>query len=145
VGRTTIFIRRRDGRIEVRLNEWGRQFIKEQFSLLMSAQEDSEHEWYAPLSTPIDPSRDDDDPLRQLERQRLAASNVELALLSVDDGFLNDAEAWAWLSSLQRVLRASASDFGLHTDKDVEQASAEEREVVLSLQQLLFELADVLS
>ena len=145
MGRSTIFIRRRDGRIEVRLNEWGRQFIKEQFTTLSVAQEDVDHDWFAPLSSPIDPSRDDDDPLRTLERQKSTASNVELALLTVDDEFLNDAEAWAWLSSLQRALRATASSMDLASAHDVEEASESDLEIVHALQQLLFELAEVLA
>ncbi len=145
MGRTTIFIRRRDGRIEVRLNEWARQFIEQQFTTLSLAQEDVGHDWFAPLSAPIDPSRDDDDPLCTLERQKSTASNVELALLTVDEEFLNDGEAWAWLRSLQRALRATASTMDLATAQDVEVASASDLEVVHALQLLLFELAEVLS
>ncbi len=145
MGRGTVFIRRRDGRIEVRLNDGGREFVKEQFTMLIAAQQDVHHEWFSTLSAPIDPSQDDDDPLRSLERQKFVASNVELALMSSDDTFLNDAEAWAWLSSLQRALRANASSFGLADADDVEQASEPQLNIVHSLQQLLFELADVLS
>jgi hypothetical protein len=145
VGRSDLFVRRRDGRIEVRLNEFARQFVRDQLTTLSLAQEDAHHAWYAPLSAPIDPSRDDDDPLRTLERQKASATNVELALMTVDDEFLNEAEAWAWLSSLQRALRALASTLELASLDDVRECEHIEIEIVVSLQQLLFALAEVLA
>jgi hypothetical protein len=143
--RNQIFVRRRDGRIEVRLSDEGRAFVREQFGRLRVADEDEHHEWHLSLHQPIDPGLDDDDPLRSLERQRAMASNAELALLTADEQFLNEGEAWAWLSSLQLALRAVASLAGLLTADDVTKRPDEELVEVYALQQLLFDLSEAVS
>jgi hypothetical protein len=145
VSRNRIFIRRRDGRIEVRLSDDGRAFVREWFSRLRVAEADAEHAWHGSLSPPIDPGQDADDPLRSLERQRAVATNAELALLSTDEDLLSEGEAWAWLSSLQLALRATAALEGLATADDVEHATANELAEVRALQHLLGELADALA
>ena len=145
MARSQLFVKKRDGSVEVLLNQFGRDFVRVQFQLLHDAHEEVGHQWTASLSQPIDPSRDLDDPLRTLERQKATASNAELALLTVDEPTLNTSEAWAWLSSLQLALRATASAKHLATSEDLEQAAIEDLDLIHSLQQLLFELADALS
>lgn len=140
-----IFVRRRDGRIEVRLNQAGRQFVHEQFARLRLAAADPDSPWREPLHQPIDPSQDADDPLRSLERESVVNSNAELALLSADEPFLTEAEAWAWLTSLQLALRATASLQHLATEEDLKSATPEELVVVHSLQDLLSDLVHALS
>ncbi len=73
------------------------------------------------------------------------SSNAELSLITANEEYLSDGEAWAWMSSLQLALRANASTQGLNSADDVDSATDGELVVIHVLQQLLFELADVLS
>ncbi len=139
-----LFIRRRDGRVEVRLNEAGRDVVRTAVRRVVAAENDLDDEWNATLNGPIDPSRDQDDPLLTLARQHDMSSNAELALMTIDEAFLNDGEAWAWLSTLQVALRATASAHGLVNDERVTSADEAVLGEVQILQSLLFSLADVL-
>lgn len=143
--RSRIFVSRRDGRIDVRLSDEGREFVREQFGRLRVAEADPQHAWRGSLDQPIDPSRDDDDPLRRLERSDLVTSNAELALVTVGEESLSSGEAWAWMTSLQLALRACAVTHGLLTAADVESASASQIADVVNLQALLFDLSAALS
>jgi len=145
MARDSLFARRRDGRIEIRLNDLGRDFVRTRFAELVAAQDDSEHRWRASLEQPIDPARDADDPLSSLERQKSVANNAELALLTVDEQYLSEGEAWAWLSSLQHVLRAAAADHGVVDYVTLDAASPETLDEIFSLQQLLFNLSEALA
>lgn len=138
-----LFVRRRDGRIEVRLNEAGREVVRAALRRVVAAEHDLDDEWSTTLNGPIDPSRDQDDPLLTLARQHDMSSNAELALVTVDEPFLNDGEAWAWLSTLQVALRATASAHGLVDDRRMEDADDAVRDEIQILQSLLFALADV--
>lgn len=139
-----IFVRRRDGRIEVRLSPEGRQFVAEVFREVVAAERDVEHRWRSGLLPPINPSRDEDDPVTSLQRQQEMATNSELALMTVEEQFLNETEAWVWLSTLQTALRVSAAHFGMFDDDAVEHAPDDQIAFVRTLQQLLFALADCL-
>lgn len=139
-----LFVRRRDGRVEVRLNDEGRGFVRALFQEVVTAERDPEHQWRAGLLPPIDPSRDEDDPLASLQRQQQIATNAELALMTVEEQFLNDAEAWVWLNTLQVALRATALSNGLFDEDRLEAAEASIVDQVRGMQQLLFELADCL-
>ena len=136
-----LFIRRRDGRIEVRLNEFARSIVRDAVSNVLMAERDPDHEWHVSLSGPIDPSRDEDNPVSMLTRQNETSTNAELAGLTVDEEFLTDAEAWAWLATLQVALRSTASAKGLHSDAQLESCDEEVLHYVRTLQQFLFELA----
>jgi hypothetical protein len=136
-----LFVRRRDGRVEVRLNEVGRAIVREVFAHVIAAERDSEHEWHLSLSPPINPSNDDDDPLSTLARQSEMASNAELALMTLQEQFLNDAESWAWLCTLQVALRATAVVNGILSDEKLESASPELLDEIRTLQQFLFDLS----
>jgi hypothetical protein len=140
-GRHRIFVRRRDGRVEVRLNELGRAVAREAFGHVVAAERDSDHDWHTSLSSPIDPSRDADDPLATLGRQHEVATNAELALMTLDEEFLNDAEAWAWLTTLQVALRSTALANGILDEARLNTADAEVLTSVRTLQQFLFDLA----
>ncbi len=145
MGKTTIFIRRRDGRIEVRLNDYGRTFVRDLLTHLMDVETQADHPWRSATNQPIDPASDADDPLWVLERERMTSSHAELALMTVDDEFLTDAEAWAWLCALQNVLRGVSSERGFFSDTDVERASDDALSDVRLIQLLLFELAEVVT
>jgi len=145
MARTRLFARQRDGRIEVRLNEFGHDFVRVRFADLVAAQELPEHRWRAFLEQPIDPARDADDPLSSLERQKAVATNAELALLTADEDYLSEGEAWSWLSSLQHVLRAAAFDQGVVDYVSLHAASPEALEEIHALQQLLFDLSEALN
>ena len=144
VSRHRLFIRRRDKRIEVLLNDVGRNVVREAVARVVAAEQDPNHEWRASLESPIDPSNDEDDPVAKLSRQHEVATNAELALLTVDEQFLNDAEAWAWLTTLQVALRSTAVSHGLLSDEKLAQGDAEVLTFVRTLQHLLFDLADCL-
>ncbi len=64
--------------------------------------------------------------------------------MTVDEQYLNDAEAWVWLTTLQVALRATALARGLFDDERLEAADASVVDQVRGMQQLLFELADCL-
>jgi len=137
-----LFIRRRDGRVEVRLNERGRELVRDLFEQVVAAERDPAHEWHASLSTPIDPSNDEDDPVAILTRQSETSTNAELAVMTADEQFLNDREAWAWLTTMQVALRSIAVTNGLLSDEKLAQSDEEMRARVQALQQLLFSLAE---
>ena len=136
-----LFTRRRDGRIEVRLNDAGRVFLQEVFVRVVAAERDGEHEWHLSLHSPINPSSDDDDPLSTLARQHEIATNAELALMTLKEEYLNDAEAWAWLSTLQVALRAIAVVHGLLSDERLASCPPEVLEDIRTMQHFLFDLA----
>ena len=136
-----LFVRRRDGRIEVRLNDVGRGMVREVFAHVLAAERDPEHEWHLSLNPPINPSSDDDDPLSTLARQSETASNAELAVMTLQEQYLTDSEAWAWLSTLQVALRSTAVANGILSDEKLESASDELLDEIHILQQLLFDLA----
>jgi len=139
-----LFIRRRDGRIEVRLNEQGRAIVKDVFTQVLAAERTNDHEWHASLVSPISPSDDHDNPMSILQRQSETSTNAELALASVSDDFINDAEAWAWLTSLQVALRSVVVSKGILSDEALTSAPSQLKEYVAILQQFLFALAEVL-
>lgn len=140
-GRHRIFVRRRDGRVEVRLNDLGRSVAREAFGRVVAAERDPDHEWHPALNAPIDPSRDADDPVSTLGRQHDIATNAELAVMTLNEQFLTDAEAWAWLTTLQVALRATAVAHGLLDEERLAGADAEVVTYVRTLQQFLFDLA----
>jgi hypothetical protein len=57
---------------------------------------------------------------------------------------LNDAEAWAWLSTLQVALRATAVANGLLSDEKLAACDPELMNFIRTLQSFLFELAECL-
>jgi hypothetical protein len=138
---TKLFARRRDGRIEVRLNDVGRGVVREVFAHVLAGERDPEHEWHLSLNPPINPSDDDDDPLSTLARQSETASNAELAFMTLQEQYLTDSEAWAWLSTLQVALRSTAVANGILSDEKLESASPELLDGIHILQQFLFDLA----
>ncbi|HSN02635.1 MAG TPA: hypothetical protein VLS91_04035 [Acidimicrobiales bacterium] len=139
-----LFVRRRDGRIEVRLNDAGRNFVRDVFAQVVTAEREPEHLWHASLHSPIDPSVDADNPLATLSRQSETTTNAELALVCVDEEFLTNAEAWAWLTSLQVALRSVAVSNGVLSDERLTEVEVELRAEIETLQSLLFSLAECL-
>ena len=139
-----LFVRRRDGRVEVRLNDYGREVIRGAFANVLAAERDADHEWHVALTGPIDPSLDHDNPLSMLTRENETSTNAELAGLSVEEQFLNETEAWAWLTTLQVALRSTAQSKGLLTDEQLAGAEPALLDYVRTLQQFLFQLADCL-
>jgi len=127
--------------VEVRLNEAGRALVREMFAHVVAAERDPEHDWHLSLNSPINPSSDDDDPLATLARQSDIATNAELSIMTVREEFLNDAEAWAWLSTLQVALRSTAVANGILSDEKLESCVPDLLNEIRMIQQLLFELA----
>jgi len=76
-----------------------------------------------------------------LARQTETSTNAELASLTVDEQFLNDAEAWVWLTTLQVALRSTAQTNGLLTDELLAEADEQMLSYVRTIQSLLFDLA----
>ena len=144
VGRHRMFVRKRDGRIEVRLNDLGRGVAREAFGHVVAAERDPNHEWHVTLSAPIDPSSDQDDPLAILTRQNETSTNAELAVMTLNEQYLTDSEAWAWLSTLQVALRSSAVANGLLSEDKLAACEPELMNFIRTLQSFLFELAECL-
>jgi hypothetical protein len=144
VAGSKLFIRRRDGRIEVRLNEYARSVVRDAFANVLAAERDPNHEWHVSLSGPIDPSLDHDNPVSMLSRQNEMSTNAELASLTVNEDFLNSGEAWSWLTTLQVALRSTAQSKGLVTDEQLAASNDDVLAYVQTLQQFLFQLADCL-
>lgn len=125
----------------MRLNDVGRAAIREVFAHVLAAEREPEHEWHLSLNAPINPSSDDDDPLSSLARQNEIASNAELSIMTLNEQYLNDAEGWAWLSTLQVALRSTAVVNGLLSDEKLEACAPELLDDIRTMQQFLFELA----
>ncbi|MGH3732422.1 MAG: hypothetical protein ACRDVC_03475 [Acidimicrobiales bacterium] len=138
---TKLFVRRRDGQVEVRLNDVGRGIVREVFAHVLAGERDPEHEWNLSLNPPINPSNDNDDPLSILARQSETASNAELAVMTLQEQNLTDAEAWAWLCTLQVGLRTMAIMNGILSDEKLESAPTELLDDIRTLQQFLFDLS----
>jgi hypothetical protein len=136
-----LFLRRRDGRIEVRLNDTGRAAVREIFAHVVASERDPDHEWHVTMNAPINPGDDHDDPLATLTRQHDVATNAELAVMTLKEEFLNDAEAWAWLCTIQVALRATAVSKGLLSDEKLAACEPELLEEIRLMQQFLFDLA----
>ena len=66
----------------------------------------------------------------------------DVAVMTLNEEFLNDAEAWAWLSTLQLALRSTAIANGLLSDEKLASCDEELLHFVHTLQQYLFELAE---
>jgi hypothetical protein len=139
-----LFVRRRDGRIEVKLNEAGRAIAREAFGRVYVAEHDNDHEWHKTLNGPINPSVDADDPLLILARQSATGSNAELAIATLHDEFLTEQEAWAWLTTLQVALRATAVTNDIYDETQLEAADETLVDTIRTLQMFLFGLAEVL-
>lgn len=136
-----LFVRRRDGRIEVRLNDAGRAIVREVFGHVLAAERDPDHEWHLSLNAPINPSSDEDDPVATLARQNDIASNAELSVMTLNEEYLTDAEGWAWLSTLQVALRSTAVVNGILSDEKLETCPVELLEDIRTMQHFLFDLA----
>ncbi len=137
-----LFVRRRDGRIEVRLNDAGREVAREAFGRVIAAERDPQHEWRDTLNPPIDPSIDADDPFSTLNRQNEISTNAELAYMTLGEQFLNEGEAWAWLSTLQIALRSTAISHGLLSEQKLSACEPPLLDFIRTLQQFLFSLAE---
>lgn len=138
---TKLFIRRRDGRIEVRLNDAGRDAIREVFAHVVASERDPDHEWHLSMNAPINPSNDNDDPLSTLSRQHDIATNAELSVMTLNEQFLNDAEAWSWLCTIQVALRSTAVSKGIMDDEKLASCEPELLDEIRLMQQFLFDLA----
>jgi len=142
MSKNKMFIKRRDGRIEVRLNDTGRAILYESFGHVVAAERDPEHDWHRSLNSPIDPSSDDDNPLSMLTRQSQISTNAELAFMTRNEQFINEQEAWAWLTTMQISLRETAFANGILNDEKWGSANDSLRDQIQTLQAFLFELAE---
>ncbi len=145
MARSKIFIQRRDGRIEVKLNKDAREFLASVVDQLIAAETDGAHPWHGSLHAPITPSADSDDPLRQYERQKATATNAELMKLTLDESFLSTDEAYAWLATMQLGMRARTAEAAIFTEEDLNRADEADLQTIRALQFFLFELATTLS
>ena len=136
-----LFVRRRDGRVEVRLNDYARSVARDAFVNVLSAERDPEHVWHAALSGPIDPSLDTDNPVSMLSRQNETSTNAELACVTIDESFLSENEAWAWLTTLQVALRSMSVSRGVLDDEQLANCPEDLMAWIQAVQHLLFELA----
>ncbi len=138
-----LFVRRRGGGIEVRLNAAGRAFVAAVAQRVAAAERGDDPGWGPLLASPIEPAGVED-PLVTLGRQRDVATNAELVGLTVGDDELTDAEAWAWLSTLQLALRALADENAITDDDALASSASPIVDQVHTLQLMLFALASCL-
>ena len=116
-----LFVRRRDGRIEVRLNDAGRVVAREAFGRRGGGRAGP-----GPRVArgPECPDRSEQRHRRPasptLNRQSDIATNAELAVMTLNEQFLNESEAWAWLSTFQLALRSTAVANGLVNQERLE-------------------------
>jgi hypothetical protein len=59
-----------------------------------------------------------------------------------NEEFINEQEAWAWLTTMQIALRETAASKGLLSDEKWESADVALRNQIQTLQAFLFELAE---
>lgn len=93
------------------------------------------------MNPPINPSNDNDDPLSTLSRQHDIATNAELSVMTLKEQFLNEAEAWAWLCTIQVALRSTAVSKGILSDEKLAACDPELLDQIRLMQQFLFDLA----
>jgi hypothetical protein len=139
-----LFKKKRDGSISVHLNGAGRAFVGEIFNQVVAAENDPHHEWHLAMNPPINPSANSDDPLATFSRQKEMASNSELAQMTINEDTLNPGEAYAWMTSLNLALRATVGLHNLSDEESLQMLDPEIRQYVVSIQSLLFGLADCL-
>lgn len=144
MGFSHYFVQRRDGRIEVKLAAEPRAFLASVVDYLIAAENDAVHPWHGALHAPINPARDNDDPLRSFERQKATATNAELMRLTIDEQFLSKDEAFAWLMTMQLGVRARAHEASIFTEEQWREADDETRLTIQALQELIGELVAAL-
>ena len=141
---TRYFVRRRAGEIDVQLSQFGRDFVRSVIDEMVGSRDDETSPWHSSLTQPIDPSKDSDDIGHVAAREVTISSTIAVTLKTIYADSLTDSEAWAWLSSLQLVLRFTSAKLSLSSDDDVEQLSDDSLNHVRSIQGLLFDLATCL-
>lgn len=139
-----LFKKKRDGSISVHVNAQARAFIGEIFNQVVAAENDPNHVWHASMNPPINPAANSDDPLATFSRQKEMASNAELAQMTVNEDTLSAGEAYAWMTSLQLALRATATSQGLIDEESLARIDPETKQYILNVQSLLYGLADCL-
>ena len=77
-----------------------------------------------------------------LTRQSQISTNAELAYMTRNEEFINEQEAWAWLTTMQIALRETAASNGILNDEKWNSADVELRNQIQTLQAFLFELAE---
>lgn len=139
-----LFKKKRDGSVAVHLNNQARVFLSEIFNQVVAAENDPNHEWHLSMNPPINPSANTDDPLATFARQKEMASNSELAQMTVNEATLSAGEAYAWMTSINLALRATIGMKNISDEASLHNADQATREYIVSLQTLLFGLADCL-
>jgi hypothetical protein len=61
--------------------------------------------------------------------------------MTLREQFLTDAEAWAWLSTIQVALRATAVANGILSDEKLDSCPPELLDDIRTMQQFLFDLS----
>ena len=136
-----LFKKKRDGSISVQVNAQARTFIGEIFNQVVAAENDPNHVWHTSMNPPINPAANSDDPLATFSRQKEMASNAELAQMTINEETLSAGEAYAWMTSLQLALRATATTQGVMDEEALTKVDPEVKQYILNLQSLLFGLA----
>ena len=140
----SLFKKKRDGSISVNLNDTARSFVGEIFSQVVAAENDPNHEWHLSMNPPINRAASLDDPLATFARQKEMASNSELAQMTIHEETLSTGEAYAWMTSLALALRAISSLRNIDDEVALHNADPEVKQYIVTIQSLLFGLADCL-
>ena len=141
---TRYFVRRQSGDIDVQLSQFGRDFVRSVIDEMVTSRDDETSPWHGSFTQPNDPSKDSDDIGQVAAREVTISSTLVVTLETIDADSLTESEAWAWLRSLQLVLRFTSAKLSLSSDDDVEQLSDNSLNHVRGIQGLLFDLAECL-
>jgi hypothetical protein len=76
-----------------------------------------------------------------LARDKDIASNAELSVMTLREQYLTDAEAWAWLSTIQVALRSTAVANGILSDEKLDSCSSDLLDDIRTMQHFLFDLS----
>ena len=86
------------------------------------------------LLGPIDPSKDHDDPVTELQRQFAVEGSLGVLIETSNNEVLNEEQAEDWIRALQLILAATAARMAITTEDDLGRLNDAENEVVTTLQ-----------
>lgn len=86
------------------------------------------------LLGPIDPSKDHDDPITELQRQFAVEGSLGVLIATAHNDLLTEEEAEEWIRALQLILAATAARMAIVDEDDLANLNDENTEIVTTLQ-----------
>jgi hypothetical protein len=93
-----------------------------------------EHPVHRRLLGPIDPSKDHDDPVTELQRQFAVEGSLGVLIATAQEPVLSEEEAEEWIRALQLILAATAARLSITQEDDVIRLNESDTEIVTTLQ-----------